>query len=72
MEKIRIRELTGDGYELGLKVAEIFRDNIDIAKKGRNSFDEEELEIVIKNIEKEYPEYLQEMYGRADRLQIDR
>lgn len=72
MEKIRIRELIGEGYQLGLKVAEIFRNNIDITKKDGNSFDEDELEIVINNIEKQYPKYLQEMYGRADGLQIDR
>lgn len=33
MENIRIRELTSEGYELGTKVAEIFRDHIDLRKR---------------------------------------
>lgn len=71
MEKIKIKELTGRGYSLGLDFVEIFKDKID-KKEKEIIWNQPELERVLNNINKQYPEYLQEMYGRADGLGIDR
>lgn len=72
MEKFRIKELQSTGYDLGIEFAKIFKDTIRHTQNEEQIQNKEEFETVINNINKIYPEYLQEMYGRADGLGINR
>lgn len=77
MRDLLIANIEGKGYELGIEFSKLFANTInnnfayfrdllkdeDIRKK---------LEIVKEKLEKKYPEYLEETYGRADGLKINR
>ena len=71
---MKIKELEKEeGYELGLEFAGLFKENIKDFKKAEVYLcDQEKFKIVKNNINKVYPEYLEEMYGRADGLGINR
>ncbi len=77
MENLKIKNINGDGYELGLKFSKLFNSNFKNKfnyyknllndKKIKNNFEK-----VKKKLEYKYPNYLQETYGRADGFNITR
>lgn len=77
MRDLQIADIKGKGYELGIQFSKLFTNTI------KNDFgyfkDLLKDENIIKNLEKvkeklaiKYPDYLEETYGRADGLNINR
>lgn len=76
MRKLQMANINGKGYELGIKFSKLF-DNIDddfSYFKGllKDNSIKKKLDIVKAKLKDKYPEYLEETYGRADGLNINR
>lgn len=77
-EKIRIVEISAKSeYEIGIKLGEMFKDFLqkDIKKyeeRLKNKKIKEAIKKIEKKLQKEYPQYLEEIYGRADGAKVDR
>lgn len=77
-DKIKIVEISAKNeYEIGIKLGKIFKDFLqkDIKKyeeRLKNKKIKEATRKIEKKLQKEYPQYLEEIYGRADGAKVDR
>ncbi len=76
-DKLYIGQVEGDLYSRSYKLGEIYKDDIqENCKITRelleNTLIKDTLNIVKGKLEKLYPEYLQEAYGKADGAKVDR
>lgn len=76
MRELHIASISGKGYELGVQFSKMFENiNFDI-EYYENLLNDDDIrkkfEIVKEKIRIRYPDYLEEMYGRADGFHIDR
>ncbi len=77
MRDLLIANIEGKGYELGIEFSKLFTNTINNDfEYFRDLLKDEDirrkLEIVKENLRIKYPEYLEETYGRADGLEINR
>lgn len=77
MRDLLIANIEGKGYELGIEFSKLFTNTINNDfEYFRDLLKDEDirrkLEIVKRKLENKYPEYLEETYGRADGLKINR
>ena len=75
--KLYIGQVEGDLYSRSYKLGKIYKDTIQESCKTTNklledSLTRETLDIVRRKLEKIYPQYLEEAYGKADGAEVDR
>ena len=77
-QKIQIKDIYGTPYQRGLQSGSFFENRVDINLDGIVSFMNNHKEAVDQmhfssmQLQKEYPEYYEEMIGKADGLKTDR
>ena len=75
MRNLQIANISGNGYELGMKFSKLFSNIHNDFSYYRNLLKDEsirkKLEIVKAKLNDRYPKYLQETYGRAYGFNIE-